>query len=855
VTDRPWRAPALGLLLAAWPCTLRPQGPGALGAEFQVNTYTTGVQYAPSVAVSPSGSFVVAWQSFQQDAQGFGVFAQRFDAAGVAQGAEFRVNTTTTLFQGEPSAAMDQSGNFVIAWASLGQDGSSYGIFAQRYDAAGAAQGAEFRVNTTTSDSQGFPSVAMDASGGFVVAWASFNQDGSGYGVFAQRFDAGGVAQGAEFRVNTYTTSDQRRPSVAMNTGGSFAVVWESSGQDGSSTGVFAQRYDAAGAAQGAEFRVNTQTVSVQSNPSVAMDSSGGFVVAWDDFGGQDGDGAGIFAQKYDGTGSAVGVEFQVNTYTPSSQSYPSVASDPAGGFVVAWTSYAQDGSSDGVFAQRFDAGGSRVGPEFQVNTTSYAYQSNPKAAMDAMGRFIVAWDGTGPEDGEGIFAQRYDLSQALSIGDVTVAEGNSGTSPASFSVTLSPPSPFTVTVPYATADGTATDGSDYLATAGTLTFDPGITTQTIDVTIIGDAVDETSAGGPSETFFVNLGAPTNARIGDGQAQGTILNDDAAPGAPALDPPPGGVITVGATQTLTGANFTAGTVIKLFVNTGDSIDDVSGSGGFTPAAFSFGTLTWDVPATVPLGEGFGSIFVVNTDQGFTVSNTQYALLYGDAPDNLPTITAINGTSLATSLDPGIPVAHADTVVAPSSTVTLAGTGFNIPGVNLFAAPDVGADPAPTATPCPVANYGPFFLGGTSTSLQVDIPAVPAGPANFQVVNTPFTGNVQSNSVSAVMGAQPTITAVNVDSPTPGMVQVIGAGFSCLSVINLFNLQGASVVNLGGLTGGGERVIPLQFVSASELRFARPAGAVAGPAFVEVLNPPYIPFSSSGNDPDGAFSFP
>jgi hypothetical protein len=75
------------------------------------------------------------------------------------------------------------------------------------------------------------------------------------------------------------------------------------------------------------------------------------------------------------------------------------------------------------------------------------------------------------------------------------------------------------------------------------------------------------------------------------------------------------------------------------------------------------------------------------------------------------------------------------------------------------------------------------------------------------------------------------------------------------VINLFNLQGSDVVNLGGLTGGGQRVIPLQFISSQELRFVRPAGAVAGAAFVEVLNPPFIPFSSSGNDPQGAFTFP
>jgi hypothetical protein len=75
-----------------------------------------------------------------------------------------------------------------------------------------------------------------------------------------------------------------------------------------------------------------------------------------------------------------------------------------------------------------------------------------------------------------------------------------------------------------------------------------------------------------------------------------------------------------------------------------------------------------------------------------------------------------------------------------------------------------------------------------------------------------------------------------------------------AVISLFNLQGSNVVNLRGLNGTTPNV-PLTFVSSTELSFTRPAGAVAGPAFVEVLNPPYIPYSSSGNDPDGGFVFP
>jgi subtilisin-like proprotein convertase family protein len=442
------------------------------------------------------------------------------------------------------------------------------------------------------------------------------------------------------------------------------------------------------------------------------------------------------------------------------------------------------------------------------------------------------------------------DPPPSLSINDVTVTEGNSGTVNAVFTVTLSGLTAQAVTVDYATADGSAAAGTDYVPTSGTLTFTPGTTTQPISVTANGDAVFE-----PNEVFFVNLSAAANAGITDAQGQGTITNDDLAP--PTLDPVLGGAITVGGTTTLTGTGFTTGTVIKLFVNTGDSIDDVS-PGGFTPASWTSTSLTWNVPSTVPLGQGFGSIFVVNTDQGFTTSNTVYTHLYGDAAENIPTITAINGTPLSTDLDPGVPVAHTDTVVTPGATVTIAGTGFYdpgvaSPGVAIFAA-DSTTDPAPTPNQCAVTNYGGLFpAGSTSTSITFPMPSqVPPGPANFRVVNAPYAGNVLSNSVSAVAGSQVTISSVSLSGDT---VTVLGTGFSCLSVINLFNLQGSTVVNLGGLTGGGQRVIPLQFISSQELRFLRPAGAQSGPAFVEVLNPPYIPYSSSGADPNGGFSFP
>jgi hypothetical protein len=84
--------------------------------------------------------------------------------------------------------------------------------------------------------------------GGFVVVWQSDKQDGSGFGVFGQRYDSDGIAQGGELQVNTFTTSGQQSPSVGASGPSQFVVVWESAAnQDGSGLGVFGQRYDFGG--------------------------------------------------------------------------------------------------------------------------------------------------------------------------------------------------------------------------------------------------------------------------------------------------------------------------------------------------------------------------------------------------------------------------------------------------------------------------------------------------------------------------------------------------------------------------------------------------------------------------------
>jgi hypothetical protein len=391
--------------------------PQRAGTEFRINTYTTNDQFGPRVGIDGRGNFIVFWQSLTQDGALSGIFSQRYDAAGAPIGGEFRVNTYTTAQQYTPDVAFDRDGNFVVVWHSFNQDGSDYGIFGQRFDAAAVPLGSEFQVNTYTTGFQYFPRVASDPAGNFVVVWQS--PDGDVNGIVARRYDAGGVALGAEFRVNTYTTNEQIRPAIAMDLQGNFVVAWESEGDhDGSNAGVFAQRYDAAGGPQGGEFQINTYTTDVQRRASIAMGAAGEFVIVWQSYT-QDGDRSGIYGQRYDAAGLPLGVEFHVSTYTTDGQYRPIVARDALGNFVVVWHSYSQDGSDAGAFGQRFDAAGAPRGGEFQIHTYTTLNQRRPIVKVDPVGNFVVVWQSeTQDGSGYGVYGQRYGglLPAALAV-------------------------------------------------------------------------------------------------------------------------------------------------------------------------------------------------------------------------------------------------------------------------------------------------------------------------------------------------------------------------------------------------------------------------------------------------------
>jgi len=377
------------------------------GPTIAVNTQTAGDQLKPSTIGLADGSFLIVWQtsSTTDDGSGGAVKGQRFSAAGAAIGSEFLVNSAAAGNQTYVRGASLPSGGFVLTWetADTLQDGSGTAVKAQLYDSGGAKVGAEFRVNTLATLDQQQPTVASLAGGGFVVAWHTTDttQDGAGWAVKAQRFDASGVKVGSEFLVDTVAFGSQYNIDVAGLSGGGFVLTWQT-GND-ANTEVYARAYRADGTPFGAQWQVSTDIGSQQGGRVAAL-TGGGFAIAWSTSGGAFN---GIRTALYDANGTKIGSEFAANTASGGGR--PDIVALADGGFVVDWDT---TGTSTGMRVQRFDSAGQRIGTETIVaeQSASNAVLSDGSITALGGGGFVVAWNQmlfTG-SNGFDIVAQRF---------------------------------------------------------------------------------------------------------------------------------------------------------------------------------------------------------------------------------------------------------------------------------------------------------------------------------------------------------------------------------------------------------------------------------------------------------------
>src|SRR5262249_18646238 len=156
------------------------------------------------------------------------------------------------------------------------EDGSGRSITGRLLDLDGNPLGDDFIINQDTTGDQAFDRLLTDARGNSLVVWRS--SDGNGFGVSARRLGPDAAFLGDEFHVNTTTLGDQRDPYAGMAPDGRFVIAWTSDRQDGDGFGVFAQLYEASGARVGGEFPVNLTTAGPQFAYGASMAPDGGFV-------------------------------------------------------------------------------------------------------------------------------------------------------------------------------------------------------------------------------------------------------------------------------------------------------------------------------------------------------------------------------------------------------------------------------------------------------------------------------------------------------------------------------------------------------------------------------------------------
>ena len=340
--------------------------------------------------------------------------------AGPPASGETHVSTYTALDQYNPSVASDAAGDSIVVWASDGQDGSGDGIYAQRYGSDGTADGSEFRVSLTTTGDQYAPDVAMNSIGDVVVTWTSVGQDGSGRGVYARRFPSNSRTPGPEARVNVTTANEQFDPHVAIDAAGGYAITWTSGPDIFTGSEVYSRRYTPGGAPVTSEMVVNDTTTGTQYDSDIAMDAAGNYAITWTSSNG----GYDVLAARYNPAGTKTSSEFVVNPDDGVVDFEPSVAMAADGDYIVSWTS--DDADAGGISAQRFTGINHPLGAELRVNTATGGPQSGSSVATDANGDFAVTWI-TDDADQYGVSTQRYTSTGARSGGETHVNLTTSG--------------------------------------------------------------------------------------------------------------------------------------------------------------------------------------------------------------------------------------------------------------------------------------------------------------------------------------------------------------------------------------------------------------------------------------------
>jgi len=357
------------------------------------------------------GGYVVTWISDSsadtRDDDGFGVFAQRYAQDGTLVGNSFLVNTHTLGNQTDSDVVGLKDGGYIVTWQSENQDGSSWGVYSQRFDVNNEKVGIETLINETTQNSQISPEITSLENGGYVVVWQSEELSANGsFDIYVKVYNELGEVVSSETLVNNIVENSQELPQITNLTNGGFVVTWQSFDIDSNKYEVKTQTYDSNGNKDGDIVEITKDTLDENSNPFVSSMSNGGYVLSWINTTQNERE---VVTQMFNSQGVATTNEVVVDTFVGDintaeiaqyKDSYaivigtqdnvtikvmdgetevkeividkdidmtePHITSLKDGGFLTTWTEVKENGNMQ-VVGQRFTEDASKTGDEFAI--------------------------------------------------------------------------------------------------------------------------------------------------------------------------------------------------------------------------------------------------------------------------------------------------------------------------------------------------------------------------------------------------------------------------------------------------------------------------------------------------------
>ncbi len=525
-----------------------------------------GQQTAPAVAALAGGGYVIAWlvEGSVNGVDFSGVRAQRFDAGGAKVGGELVLSNGPAA--GVPDLAALADGGFVGTWDARPDPAGATNYVARRFDAAGNPVGGEFQANTApNADHAASAEATALTSGGYVVEW--WANIGAGWGPAVQVYAANGTPVGANapigyeapgnpFGEGTYINAG----ATAAATDGGFVAVWSASTGyvpgSGTTAHVYAQRFDAGGHALSGPVEVATvpsTSLLVQGVEAAVLAGTGELVVS---LRGMLPDGrTQLTAQRFDGTGHASGA-LQTMAFTDVVLD-SKVTALGDGGFVVSWLHGATEQQT--LYAQRFDAGGTRLGDAVLIGSGKALYAHYDVTAT-ANGGAVFTWD-DGRLDLGDVYAERF--APSASSGGDTAPPGVVGFSPADEAVSV----PITTNIQVTFGETVQKGAGSILLknSAGTVVeaFDVATSSK---VSISGNilTIDPTANLAYSTGYSVEIAAGAVRDLAGNAYAGTATYNFTTGGAPDGPAPSPEVVGTGGSDNLVGS-------------TGD--DRISGGGG------------------------------------------------------------------------------------------------------------------------------------------------------------------------------------------------------------------------------------------------------------------------------------